>query len=154
MEIEQIKETIISWDTMLSQQMKKYIHYRSMRNFVSHYDEVKNVRAKEKICSLLSSYIEEVKANDYSFEGYSSGDLAKKYLFELAEYYREYSNFMRGIRIQMVFLFGIMGDSLLYFTGVLADIWHIPIVTVGLLMYYLFITIFKEPKGRVYGMFY
>src|SRR5882762_8653321 len=100
MEIEQIKEAIISWDSMLSQRMKKYIHYRSMRNFVFHYDEIQNKKTQDKICFLLSEYIEEVMANDYDFEAGSSYDLARKYLSKLSDYYREYSNFIGVIKIK------------------------------------------------------
>jgi hypothetical protein len=154
MENDKIEETILSWDTMLSERMKRYLHYKSMKNFVLHFEEIKNGRDRERVLRMLSDYIEEVKENDYSFEGYSSGTLAKKYLFNLAEYYRDTSHFMRNIRIQMVFLYGLLGDSLLYLGGLLRNMWYIPIVTVCLLLYYFFITLFKVPKGRVYGLFY
>jgi hypothetical protein len=154
MSIEQIKETILSWETMLSKRMKKYIHYRSMRNFILHFDDIKNSKVQEKILALLSEYIEEVKTNHYDFEAESSYHLARKYLSDLSDYFREYSNFMQVIKVQNVFLYGILGDGLLYLVGFLSKIWYIPIVTVFLLLYYLFISIFKEPQRRVYGLFY
>jgi hypothetical protein len=154
MEVEQIKETIISWESMLSKRMKKYIHYRSMRNFILHFNDVTNSKAQEKILTLLSEYVEEVKANDYDFEAESSYHLARKYLGNLSDYFREYSNFMRVLRIQNVFLWGILGDSLLYLAGFLSKIWYMPVVTIFLFSYYLFISIFKAPQRRVYGIFY
>ena len=154
MEMTEIKEIILSWDEMLSKRMKKYIHYRSMKNFVLHYDEIKSDVAKEKICFLLSDYIDEVRASDYSYEGESSFQLARNYLSKISEYYREYSNFTGLLKVKVILLFGIMGDSLLYLTRIPSILRHIPIVTIGLFLYYLFIIIFKEPKGRVYGIFY
>jgi len=154
MEIEQIKETIMAWDTMLSQRMKKYIHYRSMRNFVLHYDEIQSQNVQDKISLLLSDYIKEVEGSDYDFDAESSYYLARKYLSKLSEYYKEYSNFIGVLKIKTVFLWGILGDSLLYLSGLLSNLWYIPVVTVGLFLYYLFIAIFKEPQGRVYGLYY
>ena len=144
----------MAWDTMLSQRMKKYIHYRSMRNFVSHYDDIQSQIARETISILLSEYVKEVQENDYDFDVDSSYHLARKYLSKLSEYYREYSNFIGVLKIKSVLLWGLLGDSLLYLSGLLSHLWYIPIVTVGFFFYYLFVAIFKEPKGRVYGLYY
>ncbi len=154
MNIIESREAILSLDEMLSERMKKYIHYRSMRNFVLHYDEIESPLARENINVLLSEYIEEIKANDYDFESEASFQLARKYLFKLSSYYKEYSNFTVLIRMQVILLYGILGDSLLYFTKIPSRIWHIPIITICLLLYYLFVFIYKAPKGRVYGIFY
>src|SRR5882762_8246690 len=146
MEFDIIKEKILFWDTLISDRMKKYIHYKSMRNFILHFDEIRGDIVKVRIVALLSDYIEEVELNYYSFEPDTSAELAKKYVFQIGEYYRAQSNFIRGIRIQMVFLFGIMGDGLLILAGLLSKVHNIPIVTLGLLLYYLFVAIFKASK--------
>src|SRR5450432_3723784 len=116
---------------MLSNRMKKYIHYRSMRNFVIHFDEIKNSIAQETIENLFSEFIEEIQEKDYEFEGSSSFELARKYVFNISPYYREYSNFMVLMTIQVSILFGLIGDTLLYFTKIPSRIWHIPVVTTG-----------------------
>src|ERR1700721_1040383 len=103
MEFEEIKEIILSLEDTISERMRKYIHYKSMRNFVNHFYEIQNDRARYRIAELLSEYIEEIKAVGYDFDVYSSTDLAKKYLFNIAEYYREKPGFMRVIKIQHVF---------------------------------------------------
>jgi len=155
MDIYEIKETVISWDGLLSERMKKYIHYRSIRNFVLHFDEIKSEKARERICSLLTDYIEEVREKDYDLSGKGESlALARKYLSTIGEYYREYSNFMSVLEIKFVLIGGILGDAILFFTGLSSEIFHLPIVTIVLLLYYFFIMIFKEPKGRVYGIFY
>jgi len=154
MEIEQVKNNILNLEGTISDRMKKYIHYKSMRNFINHFDEINDERTKNRIMALMFEYFEEIKASDYDFDVYSSTDLAKKYLFDIAEVYREDSNFMRIIKIQHVFLYGLLIDGLLYLSGVLSFFWHIPIATTGFLFYYLFVVLFKERKGRVYGMYY
>jgi len=153
-EINEIKEFILSLDSRISERMKKYIHYRSMRNFVLHFDEIKSDVVRNQISVLLSNYVEEIQANDYDFEGEASLQLAKDYLFKIADYYKEYSHFMVLMRVKVVLLFGIMGDTLLYFTNIPSRIMHIPIVTICLLVYFLFVKIFKASKGRAYGIFY
>src|ERR1700722_10544020 len=105
MNIIESREAILSLDEMLSERMKKYIHYRSMRNFVLHYDEIESPLARESISALLSEYIEEIKSNDYDFEGESSFQLARKYIFKLSDYYKEYSNFMVLMRMQVIILY-------------------------------------------------
>ena len=154
MEIEQIKEIILSWDSMLSQRMKKYIHYRSMRNFVFHYDEIDNEKVKNRISNLLTEYIAEVNQNDFDFEAESGYFLAKKYLSPLSDYYKEYLGFTGVMKIKNVFLWGILADSLLYLARYFYNFRYLPYVTISLFLYYLFVSFFKEPKGKVYGMFY
>jgi hypothetical protein len=154
MEIDQVQENILNLESMISERMKKYIHYKSMRNFINHFDEINDKTTQRRILALMYEYFEEIKGSDYDFDVYTSTELAKKYLFDIAEVYKQDSNFMRIIKIQHVFLYGILIDSLLYLSGVLSLFRHIPIVTTVFLFYYLFVAIFKERQGRVYGMFY
>jgi hypothetical protein len=155
MEFTEIQETIFSFDSLLSERMKKYIHYRSIRNFVRHFDEIKAEKARARVCKILSDYIEEVRENDFDFSGKGEGlQLARRYLSPLADYYKEDSNFMVVLKIKFVLVIGIVGDGILYLTGLSSAVLHLPVVTIALLLYYLFIAIFKESKGRVYGIFY
>ncbi len=154
MEIAEAKETILSLDALLSEKIKKYIHYRSMRNFVLHYDEIKNSAAQENISRIFSEYVEDLRVNNYDFEGEASYTLARNYIFVISKYYKEYSNFMAYLRVSVILLFGFTGDSLLYLTGIPDHIFHIPIVTICFFLYQVFVRVIKEPKGRVFGIFY
>ncbi|HEV2483298.1 MAG TPA: hypothetical protein VGS79_26715 [Puia sp.] len=155
MDFTEIKETILSFDDLTSERMKKYIHYRSIRNFVCHFDDIKSEMARARVCKMLSDYIEEVRAKDFDFAGKEESlQLARKYLSPLADYYKEDANFMVVIKIKFVFIIGIIGDGILYFSGLSSAILHIPIVTIAFLLYYLFILVFKVQKGRVWAIFY
>ena len=154
MDFVEIKKFIMSLDTLLSEKMKNNIHYRSMRNFVYHFDEIPDNLAKEKIRKLFSEYIEEIREKDYFFEGKESTKLARKYLFVISSFYREYSNFAVIRKLEIVLCYGILVDSLLFLTKISSRIKYIPIATIFLLIYYFIIKIFKAPKGRVYGIFY
>jgi hypothetical protein len=152
--IEDSSEFILSLNDFLSVRMKKYIHYYSMRNFIIHFDEIKNQFAKDEIESLMSDYVEKIKENDYDFQGPASFDLAKKYVFKISPYYKEYSNFMAFMGIQVSILFGLFGDTLLYFTKIPSKIYHIPIITICFVIYFLVVKIFKASKNRAYGIYF
>jgi len=154
MEIQEIRENIISLEEKISERMRNYIHYKSIRNFVFHFDEITSEKTQSRIIDLLSEYVQEIRTNNYDFDVYASTDLARRYLFNIAGYYRAELNFIRIIKIRYVFLYGISIDSLLYFSGILRRVWYIPVITSGFLLYYVFVAFFKEPRGRVYGMFY
>jgi hypothetical protein len=155
MEFNEIKDIILSYDDLLSWEMKKYMHYRSIRNFVDHFDEIKGVKAQLSVCNLLSGYIEDAQMNDFDFsDRIKCRQLVRKYLWPLADYYKEDSKFMGRLSLQFVLVVGLILDGILYFTGLSSRIFYIPIVTIALLSYYLFIVIFKEPRGRVYGFRY
>jgi hypothetical protein len=153
MTIDQVIHTIISWDTLLSKGMKKYIHYYSMRNFAIHYPEIPDQEALKYISDLLTLYVEEVIANNYNFNSKSGYYLGEKYLNKLSPYYRSMLSFSSRLQFKYVLLLGIPADGLLYITGISSH-WHFPAVTIALFLYYLFITFLKEPKGYVYGFFY
>jgi hypothetical protein len=155
MEFAEIKDTILSFEDMLSERMKKYIHYKSMRNFVLHFDEIRGAITRERIIKLLASYIEEVRAKDYDFSGKEESlQLAGKYMPTLSGYFKDESNFMAKPSLKLILVTGVIADGALYITGLSSAIFHIPLVTIILVLYYLFIVVFKEPKGRVYGIFY
>ncbi len=149
-----INNTVEQWQVTLSPRMRKYIHYRSMRNFVLHLDEINAERDRAKILAILEEYVQCVQSNDYSFDRYSSADLATNYLFPLVEYYRDHSNFMPVVTLQEVFMLGFLVDSILYLLHALSRVHYIPVTTCVLFLYYAFLGIFKVRKGRVYGMFY
>jgi len=149
-----IKKEILSFDEMLSETMKKNIHYRSMRNFVLHFDEIKAEKARDRVTSLLKEYIQEVRERDYDFSGDESLQLARKYLSPLTDYFKEDAKFMTILKLKFVLVIGIVADGGLYLTGLSAIIRQVPVVTIGLLLYYLFILLIKKPEGRVCGIYY
>lgn len=142
-------------DDQLSERMKKYVSYRSMCNFLRHFDEIKAEKARMRVRELLSDYVEEVRSQGYDFtRGPGSLQLGRKYLSPLTDFYKEDSNFWPIYQLKTTVLFGLLLDGVLYLTGLSNKIFHLPLVTGVFLLYYLFIKIFKEPQGRVAGLFY
>ena len=154
MDINEITETIGSWDNHLSPIQKKYIHYNSFRNFILYFPEIPGTDAKEDIVRLLEKYITDVKENDFYFDANTGLDLANKYMTGISNYYSLYLNFKSKIKITDVLIWGFMGDSILYLTGFSKKIAYVPIIMLALLSYYILVYCFKERKNKVYGLFY
>ena len=154
MDIEELKERFLLLDGKTSERMRRYVHYKSMRNFLNHFDEIESASAKQKIILFMDGYFNEIEAGGYIFDSYESADLAKKYILNISGYYKTDSNFMRNLRFSSVVIYGFMADSLLFLSGFLSHFHHIPVATTIFLSYYLFIVLFKVRPGRVYGLFY
>ncbi|HXB93377.1 MAG TPA: hypothetical protein VNU72_13860 [Puia sp.] len=151
---EEIKNVVLEWDKMLSHKNKKYIHYRTMRNFVLHFNELESEQEKEQALEILGEYVQCVRHYDFSFEGKESARLALGYLDPLIAYYRAYSGFMPVLKLRDALVLGLVVDGVLYLLHLLTALDHIPITTISLFLYYGFLAVFKIPRGRVYGLFY
>src|SRR6185437_7851181 len=145
---EQIKEAVLEWETMLCPKMRKYIHYRTMRNFVLHFHEIESEQEKDEALMILGEYVQCVKHYDFSFEGKASAQLALGYLDPLIVSYRTHSAFMPVLKLRDALVLGLVIDGVLYLLGLLAALRHIPITTISLFLYYGFLVVFKIPRGR------
>lgn len=152
MEIEELERKIEKWQVDLSSTEKKYIHYYSMRNFVFHYSEI-NDRTKIKVLNLFEDYAYEVEHAAFDFDKEESYELANKYMNPIANSYSDLG-FKLYMKLSFVIFSGILVDILLLVAGVLSKIKYIPITTVFLLLYYLYLQFFKKPHKLVYGLFY
>jgi hypothetical protein len=154
MEIIQIRNRIDSWDEILTKKQKKYIHFRSMRNFAFYYDAIPNERTRGKILIVLSEYVQEVEDSGFDFNADNSYVLASKYLGKVSDYYKGHLGFFAHIGIGSVIIWGGIADSLLYIVGINSKLGYLPVSTILLTFYYLFVAIFKAPKKKVWGIFY
>jgi hypothetical protein len=53
MDFTEIKEEIFSFDNLTLERMKRYIHYRSIRNLVWHFDDIKSEMARKRVASKI-----------------------------------------------------------------------------------------------------
>lgn len=154
MDEDEIRETILSWDEMLPDKMKMYIHYRSIQGFLFNVDKIPGDIDKPKILALLEEYIEEVKAGDYDFRGAESVELARKYLDPIAKYFLGGPRFYYHIGLDLTIIISVLGDGFLYITTISARFHHIPVVTILFFSYYFFQRIYLIPRKRTYGQHY
>ena len=151
----EIRDTMEGWETMLSPKTRRRLHYRTMRNFVLHANEIEREHDRYKVLDLLEEYVEWVQYNEYSFDADSSIELAEEFMFPLVEYYRAGFGFLEVITFRSL-IFGIVADSALYLNHFMSGRHYIPIpiVTAVIALYYSLLLIFYIPQGRVYGMYY
>ncbi len=62
--------------------------------------------------------------------------------------------FKINMKLSFVLFWGILVDILLLVAGVLGNIKYIPITTLLLLLYFLYLQFFKKQHKLVYGLFY
>jgi hypothetical protein len=75
MSIEEIKNRFQKWNLELSKDEKKYIHYNSMNNFLSHYNEL-NERKKKVTLDLFTNYVNQIEKANFVIDKYTSVELA------------------------------------------------------------------------------
>ena len=68
--ITQIKEIVDSWEHSLLPKEKKYIHYKSITNFIFHFHSLPDIVVKERVSDILYNYIEEVENNNFDYARY------------------------------------------------------------------------------------
>ena len=152
MDIQEIEKKIKNWKMNLSSDEKKYMHFHSMENFLFHYSEIDN-HAKIKVSHLFENYIYEVEKAGFYFDKYKSLEIAKKYMNPIADLYSGVG-YKLNVKLSFVVFWGILIDILLLISGVLSIIKYIPVTTLLLLIYFLYLHFFKKPKKLLYGLYY
>ena len=137
----------------LTASQKKYIHYTSILNFLTHYQKISDKIARSRITTLLNAYYEEIEKANFDFDRNSGYGLGIRYLAELGRIYSIHVGFRQELKIGSVLLWGIMADSLLLLSGVLKKVFFIPISTIVLLLWYGHLLKLKR-EGKLYGLFY
>ena len=155
-EYSEIKDAIGSFDAIQPEKLKLYIHYRSFRNFVTHFREIRDDQTKSFVLGLLSDYVSEVRnKKDHDFSASQDWKhLAKAYLNPLSRIYRKKCSFSTAIPLLWALLIGLIGDGILYVLEPLFKMEYIPFLTVGMLLYYCYTRFIKAPMGRVCGFKY
>lgn len=95
-------------------QEKKYIHFKSFRNFIHYYNSTK--KEKKKITELLEQYIAMIESKDYILSKEESNDAYNTYIKPLGfQYYRKHLNFSSILSIHFIVLFLIVPNTFVWF---------------------------------------
>jgi len=152
MNIGEIQDKFNVWDSDLSLDEKKYMHYNSMKNFLYNYKNIKDHK-KERMLDLFETYILEVEKANFYFNKDESLELANKYINKIADIFTGLG-FKLNVRLSFVIWWGILADILLLILGILSHIKYLPITTILLFLYYTYLQLYKKPRKLVYGIFY
>jgi len=155
-EYAEIKRAVRSFDAIRPEKLKQYIHYRSFRNFVTHFDEIRDDQTKSFVLELLSDYVGEVRnKKDHDFSApHDWKRLAKMYLMPLSRIYRKKYGYSTAIPLMWTLIVGLIGDGILYVLQSLLAVQHVLFFTFGMLLYYCYTRFIKAPIGRVCGLKY
>jgi hypothetical protein len=151
MEYQLLKKKFV--DLELTETQKKYVHYNSVLNFLTHYDLLRNDVVKQKVKDLLDAYYHEIIRSNCMYDSNSSYEIGLKYITEIGKYYSFHLGFRQELKISSVLFWGLMADALLLFGGLLKRLYYIPICTLLLLAWYCYLLRFKL-AGKTYGLYY
>jgi hypothetical protein len=154
MEIDQIFETFTFWKGRLSGKQRRYVHFRSMSNFVFHFHNLPDNTLKNKVLTILNSYVAEVEGNNFEFSSKESYTLVEKYLNTLSQVYSEHLKFRSLLGLRFIIIFSLLGDGLLYLLLKSHLTFYFPIVSLSLATHYLYTKLYFEKKKLVFGIFY
>jgi hypothetical protein len=127
---------------------KRYIHSKSLENFIIHLNDFTISEEKELIHKLISEYIEViVKSEINSVTGIEFYD---KYISPLGGKYKVIG-FISIVPIRYLFVFSIMVDSLLYLAFFN---FPYPSVTILVIVYFLIVQKRYYRRNKVYGIYY
>lgn len=154
LEIEEIKHLFDDWESRLGKEQKTYMHFYSFRNFLFHFDKLSS-NGKENVLRLLNKYIIVVEKAGFYFDKIESYEIAKQYLDGIAPYYKNL-NFKLNLKLRFVLHWGLLTDLLLFVANVLPEFYGfpIPILTLIMLSYHLYLFFFKKRRKLIYGIFY
>jgi hypothetical protein len=152
--IQEIIKKIETWDSYLTVRQKRYIHFKSLRNFAFHFDNLPNERTKEIALDYLNQYIEEVQINNATLTSSESYHLATNIMNKIADIYSTHLNFKSILELRFVILFSLIGDTILYFLLKGKLPFFIPLISIILLTYYFSRKLTLEKKRLLFGLFY
>ena len=95
----------------------RYVHFRSIENFILYIDDIKNMYDKSKIENYINEYFYEIKNTDGLITDEFSYYLYKNFISKIGIYFQKHLGF-RVITRPSTFIPTTFVDILLFFTGI------------------------------------
>ena len=147
----QIIETFNYLSDHLSAEEKKYLHFRSINNFMYHFPNL-SLSSQAEVENLLQAYFDEVNKNNNSYTIDNTTDLVV-YLSKVGVFYKRELGFKQAFPLRFAIFWGLGLDILLLLGGLLKSFYYIPIVTLLFISRYIYLLRF-ERQGKLYGTLY
>jgi len=141
--IEKYESVLNGW----SQNEKRKVHYRSVRNLIIHLPSLTENFYSIKI--KLNEYLELIESGREDIND-NSESLFENYIMTIGEKYREIG-FIRIVQLRYLFVYSFMADSLLYIPFFK---FPYPIVSSLVFLNYLIRQKRLYKANKVYGLFY
>lgn len=133
-----------------SEEEKKSIHFKSLKNFIEHYDFVK--KEKKKITELLEEYIYILESNNYSFSRDESLVMFGKYIAILGNsYYSKHLGFTNYLGVGLQALLFFLFNSIVWLCFKMKFLF---LIGFGLSLCIVANYYYKMKSGKIYGFRY
>lgn len=128
----------------------KYLHHKSVANFIFHFDNIKNGTDKEWIYTTLLNYLLICKGLNEELDRKMSNKLYYECLEKVAQYYRYHLNFIMIVNsVSYIIIFLIV----LFFVTIIFN-FIISLFTIPLFFCFFLHLNNKVKQHRTYGIFY
>lgn len=149
--IQVFKEKINNLKLSLNESQLNSIHFQSVNNFLKYFCSIKNEAIQQKIITYLNGYFREIEEKQYDLVQSDSNEIYQKYIMQIGTLYNAELDFKIYIRPKVALFFGVHVDLLLLIFGLLKRVYYIPVITVLLTGYFLYIHVFYKARGKIYG---
>jgi hypothetical protein len=132
-----------------TEEQKKSVHYKSLRNFIYHYSDFK--KNKISAANLIMEYLSIIEQNNFSFTEEQSKGAYDLYITPLARIYNRQLNFSSEFSILSMLLFYCIPNLFLWMLS------HSKVLIFSLIPLYLFYWIMyvrKYLQKKIYGYRY
>lgn len=148
------EEKLKELKSVLSDDQLMYIHYHSVDNFLTYLNHFKTGGIKNQIVKYLEDYFNEIESKNYILSKDESDYIFQQYIIKIGTFYNSELNFKGYMRPKWALFIGLNIDVILLMFGLLKKIYYVPIVTMIMLIYFLYLKVFYEKKRKLYGLRY
>lgn len=154
MTIDQFKEKQNSLRLILASKQLQYIHSQSVDNFLKYINHFKEGGIKDQIIKYLEAYFYEIEIKDYLLTKDESDHIFRKYIMSIGTFYKEELDFKIYKRPKWAIFLGIHIDLLLLVLGILKRVYYLPIATILLGGYFIYLEKIFGKRNKLYGLRY
>ncbi|MFZ1528250.1 MAG: hypothetical protein WAT19_05855 [Ferruginibacter sp.] len=138
-------------ESTLSKVEHRMIFFVSIKNFILYIEEIPNVEDREETKKMLAQYFDFI-VNEQIIDISLKKFIQKKYLIPLSQVYIKNFHFKYHTSLKTILFISIQIDVLLYIIGISKKWFFLPMATIAMAGYWLFVETFYAKKGKVYGV--
>lgn len=151
--MKEIQEKLMLVKNSLTPIQQKYINLRSLENFFQYFDELKEEH-KPIVEEIMKGYFSILKSKNFTIDKNLSTSITFSHLINMGRFYSADLNFKTKSNFNDVIFWGIPADIILLVLGQLSKIYYIPITTLIIFVYSLYVKKNFETKNKVYSLRY
>jgi len=151
-ELQKLQKKLDEIKSELNKEEQKLFSLNSIQNFLTYYNNLTSYQ--DKVLKLLLDYFAIVEANKGNINKEVSTRIGTDFIPRIGTYYATQLGFKLRMRLDITLFWGILFDLLLLVLGFLKKIHYLPIITVFLLCYFVFVKIFYEDRNKVFDIGY